>query len=110
MCERVQDFLFPAVLTKSLQVVDLSGGLESDSDGEIPNSKRTPRDRSKRQRMTYDEDDSPGLDQEDTQVPILPNSAAVHIAVPQMTGNHGMLVKLSFSVSFLLLRPIQDLL
>ena len=59
-------------------MVDLSGGLESDSDVEIPNSKRTPRDRSKRQRMTYDEDDSPGLDQDDTQVPILPNSAALH--------------------------------
>lgn len=59
-----------------LQVVDISDGFESDSDGEIPNSKRTPRDRAKRQRMTYEEDDSPGLDQDDTQVPAQPTYSA----------------------------------
>ena len=40
----------------------------SDSENEVPNSKRTPRDRAKRQRMTYDEDDSPDLDGNDAQV------------------------------------------
>ena len=55
-------------LKHTLQVVDISDGFESDSDGEVPNTKRTPRGRSKRQRMTYDEDDSPDLDPDDTQV------------------------------------------
>ena len=97
----MQDVLFFFLTTKSLQVVDLSSGLESDSDGEVPNSKRTPRDRSKRQRMTYDEDDSPGLDQDDTQVHVLPNSAALQKPFTWMTGNQGMPVILSFSFSFL---------
>ena len=64
----MQDVLLSILTKKTLQVVDLSGDLESDSDGEVPNRKRTPRDRSKRQRMTYEEDDSPGLDQDDPQV------------------------------------------
>lgn len=68
--------LLPILTVKILQVVDLSSGLESESDGEVPNSKRTPRDRSKRQRMTYEEDDSPGLDQDDLQVPTLPGTVA----------------------------------
>ncbi len=51
-----------------LQVVDLSSGFESESEGELPNPKRTPGARSKRQRMTYEEDDSPGLDHDDAQV------------------------------------------
>lgn len=53
---------------QNVQVVDISDDFDTDSDGEVPNTKRTPRNRSKRQRMTYDEDDSPGLDQDDTQV------------------------------------------
>ena len=59
-------------------MVDLSDGFESDSDGEVPNSKRAPRDRSKRQRMTYDDDDSPGLDQDGIQVPIPSGGTALH--------------------------------
>ena len=51
-----------------LKVVDLSSGFESESEGELPNCKRTPGGRAKRQRMTYVEDDSPGLDQDDAQV------------------------------------------
>lgn len=84
----------------SLQVVDLSGGFESDSDAEVPNSKRTPRDRSKRQRMTYLDDDSPGPDHDDIQVLIPSGSTALRTTcMPQMTGNHDMPVMLCFSLS-----------
>lgn len=51
-----------------MQVVDLLSGTESESEGELPNCKRTPRGRAKRQRMTYDEDGSPGLDEDEAQV------------------------------------------
>lgn len=55
-------------MKQNMQVVDISDGSESDSEAEVPNTKRTPRGMSKRQRMTYDEDDSPDLDPDDTQV------------------------------------------
>ena len=91
-------------MTHNIQVVDISDGFESDSDGEVPNTKRTPRGRSKRQRMTYDEDDSPDLDPDDTQV--LP---LYLLAFPCMTTtDHKQerhivyLSTLSFCVSFLL--------
>ena len=47
-------------------MVDLSD--DSESEGNLPNTKRTPRGRAKRQRMTYDEDDSADADQDDVQV------------------------------------------
>lgn len=47
------------------KVVDLSSG--SDSEAELPNPKRTPGGTAKRQRITYDDDESPGSDQEDDQ-------------------------------------------
>ena len=50
----------------SLKVVDLSS--DSESEAELPNPKRTPGGTAKRQRMTYDDDESPGLDQEEDQV------------------------------------------
>ncbi len=50
----------------SLKVVDLSS--DSESEAELPNPKRTPGGTAKRQRITYDDDESPGLDQEDDQV------------------------------------------
>lgn len=50
----------------SLKVVDLSSG--SESEAELPNPKRTPGGLAKRQRITYDDDESPGLDQDDGQV------------------------------------------
>ncbi|KAL0052590.1 hypothetical protein WJX82_004414 [Trebouxia sp. C0006] len=47
------------------KVVDLSS--DSESEAELPNPKRTPGGTAKRQRMTYDDDESPGLEQEDGQ-------------------------------------------
>ncbi|KAL0036308.1 hypothetical protein WJX77_001773 [Trebouxia sp. C0004] len=47
------------------KVVELSS--DSESEAELPNPKRTPGGRAKRQRITYDDDESPGLDQDDDQ-------------------------------------------
>ena len=58
----------------SLKVVDLSS--DSDSEAELPNPKRTPGGTAKRQRVTYDDDESPGSDQEDDQVHLSHSSMA----------------------------------
>ncbi len=57
-----------------LKVVDLSS--DSESEAELPNPKRTPGGTAKRQHITYDDDESPGLDQEDDQVCISHSSMA----------------------------------
>lgn len=55
-------------------MVDLSS--DSDSEAELPNPKRTPGGTAKRQRVTYDDDESPGSDQEDDQVHLSHSSMA----------------------------------
>ena len=82
----------------SLKVVDLSS--DSDSEVELPNPKRTPGGTAKRQRMTYDDDESPGLEQEDGQVH-LPQSSIAWLALGCMHLQIGHTQRCSFCSSFL---------
>ena len=82
----------------SLKVVDLSS--DSESEAELPNPKRTPGGTAKRQRITYDDDESPGLEQEDGQVH-LPQSSIAWLALGCMHLQIGHTQRCSFCSSFL---------